>query len=60
MEPSGVEASRCRLPELLERVAAGERTVISRHCHPVAGLVAFLCDAKGTGKCLGPLLQGIA
>jgi predicted nucleic acid-binding protein len=25
-----------------------------------AALVAFLCDAKGTGNYLGPLLQGIA
>jgi hypothetical protein len=45
MEPIGVEAAQRRLPELLERVAA---------------LVAFLCNAKGTGKYLGPLLQGIA
>jgi prevent-host-death family protein len=134
MEPVGVEAARRRLPELLDRAAAGERTVISRHGHPMAALVplsehpqhsrqhklqsllnlqgsgrscwslhpqpaarpaspqhtlvqplprqqafaphhlhqgarvaldgaalvAFLCDAKGTGKYLGPLLQGIA
>jgi prevent-host-death family protein len=144
MEPVGVEATRRRLPELLDRAASGERTVISRHGHPVAvlvplnataeaglspsehpqrnrqrklqnllnlqgsgrscwslhpqpaarpaspqhtlvqplprqqafaphhlhqgarvaldgaALVAFLCDAKGTGKYLRPLLQGIA
>ncbi len=134
MDPVGVEAARRRLPELLDRAAAGERTVISRHGHPVAALVplsehpqrsqqrklqtllnlqgsgrrcwslypqpaarpaspqhtlvqllprqqafaphqlhqgarvaldgaalvAFLCDAKGTGNYLGPLLHGIA
>ena len=133
----GVEAARRRLPELLDRAAAGERIVISRHHQPVAALVplleqapadphrrqrrmqallqlqgsgqhcwdrnqsrparpapppaafvqplqrhqpfearllqhgsrvaldgsalvAFLCDAKGTGHYLGPLIQGIA
>ena len=35
MEPVGVEAARRRLPELLDRAAAGERTVISRHGHPL-------------------------
>jgi prevent-host-death family protein len=39
MDPVGVEAARRRLPELLDRAAAGERTVISRHGHPVAALV---------------------
>ena len=132
----GVEAARRRLPELLDRAAAGERIVICRHHQPLAALmplsggppedphrrqrqimnllqlqgsgrhcwdqhqrqparpappppafvqpvqqqafephllhhgarvaldgsalVAFVCDAKGTGKYLGPLMQGIA
>ncbi|MDP4809250.1 MAG: hypothetical protein NWR31_08770 [Cyanobium sp. MAG_160] len=35
----GVEAARRRLPELLERAAAGERIVIQRHRTPMAALV---------------------
>jgi antitoxin (DNA-binding transcriptional repressor) of toxin-antitoxin stability system len=37
--PLGVEAARRRLPELLERAAAGERFVIQRHRTPMAALV---------------------
>lgn len=35
----GVEEARRRLPELLERAAAGERIVIQRHRTPMAALV---------------------
>lgn len=121
----GVEATRRRLPELLERAAAGERIMIQRHRTPMAALmglqgsgrscwdpnqrhparpaptapafvlpvenlgpqgatqhqrtfnprllahgsrlaldgtalVAFLADAKGAGRHLQPLMQGIA
>ena len=41
----GVEAARRRLPELLERVAAGERIVIQRHRTPMAALVPLTGQA---------------
>ncbi|MBM5808014.1 MAG: hypothetical protein FJ056_10080 [Cyanobacteria bacterium M_surface_10_m2_179] len=37
--PLGVEEARRRLPELLERAAAGEEFVIQRHRRPMAALV---------------------
>ncbi|MCP9911820.1 type II toxin-antitoxin system Phd/YefM family antitoxin [Cyanobium sp. BA20m-14] len=46
METSlGVEAARKRLPELLERAAAGERIVIQRHRTPMAALVPLAGQA---------------
>jgi len=41
----GVEAARKRLPELLERAAAGERIVIQRHRTPMAALVPLAGQA---------------
>ena len=41
----GVEAARRRLPELLERAAAGERIVIRRHRTPMAALVPLAGQA---------------
>ena len=41
----GVEAARRRLPELLERAAAGERIVIRRHRTPLAALVPLAGQA---------------
>ena len=41
----GVEAARRRLPELLERAAAGERIVIQRHRTPMAALVPLAGQA---------------
>lgn len=41
----GVEAARRRLPELLERAAAGERIVIQRHHTPKAALVPLTGQA---------------
>jgi antitoxin (DNA-binding transcriptional repressor) of toxin-antitoxin stability system/PIN domain nuclease of toxin-antitoxin system len=43
--PLGVEAARRRLPELLERAAAGERIVIQRHRTPMAALVPLAGQA---------------
>lgn len=43
--PLGVEAARRRLPELLERAAAGERFVIQRHRTPMAALVPLAGQA---------------
>ena len=41
----GVEEARRRLPELLERAAAGERFVIQRHRTPMAALVPLAGQA---------------
>jgi antitoxin (DNA-binding transcriptional repressor) of toxin-antitoxin stability system len=48
----GVEAARRRLPELLERAAAGERIVIQRHRTPMAALVSLAGRAP-----IDPLLR---
>ena len=48
----GVEAARRRLPELLERAAAGERIVIQRHRTPMAALVPLAGRAP-----IDPLLR---
>jgi antitoxin (DNA-binding transcriptional repressor) of toxin-antitoxin stability system len=48
----GVEAARRRLPELLERAAAGERIVIQRHRTPMAALVPLAGQAP-----VDPLLR---
>ena len=41
MSEIGVLEAKTRLPELLQRVEAGERFVITRHRRPVAELVPF-------------------
>jgi prevent-host-death family protein len=39
VESIGASAAKTHLPELLERVARGERITITRHCTPVAVLI---------------------
>ena len=41
MPEIGSFEAKTRLPQLLQRVGAGERFVITRHGHPVAELIPF-------------------
>ncbi|MCY3931807.1 MAG: type II toxin-antitoxin system prevent-host-death family antitoxin [Acidobacteria bacterium] len=41
MSEIGVREARARLPQLLKRVEAGERFVITRHERPVAELIPY-------------------
>ncbi len=41
MPEIGSFEAKTRLPQLLRRVGAGERFVITRHGHPVAELIPF-------------------
>ena len=44
----GVFEAKTRLPQLLQRVEAGERFVITRHHRPVAELIP--CTPRNSGK----------
>ena len=62
METLGIEATRRRLPELVEAAHAGKPTLITRHGRPLAALVpaamaqqrvrnpAALLALKGSGR----------
>lgn len=56
MDPINVYQAKTKLSELLDRAAAGEEIVISRHGRPVARLVAY-APAPGKRRKLG-LLAG--
>ncbi len=47
MSEIGAFEAKTRLPQLLQRVEAGERFVITRHSRPVAELVPFRLRDSG-------------
>ncbi len=53
----GIYEAKARLSELIERVAAGEEIVITRHGTPVARLVAPDADALDGQKALDALAR---
>lgn len=54
MDPINVYQAKTKLSELLDRAAAGEEIVISRHGRPIARLVAYRPPARKRRK-LGQL-----
>ena len=48
MSEVGAFEAKTRLPQLLQRVEAGERFVITRHSRPVAELIPF--QSRSSGK----------
>lgn len=54
MDPINVYQAKTKLSELIDRAAAGEEIVISRHGRPVARLVAY-APSPGRRRKLGVL-----
>lgn len=50
MEPIGAYEAKTHLPKLLERVAAGETFLITKHGHPVAVLQPPLPQKKANPR----------
>ena len=56
-KPIGSEAARQNLPDILERAAKGETTVVTKRGRPVAAVVPFDAGARPAGR--GPSLLSL-